>query len=236
METMNDARTDSDDREAPDRPQSRRAGDALHHPVPRGPPPRHGFQRQAILPLAAPPAPRIISYFQTHPDPVLLSAFLHFGAAMVLGIFTAGVVRRLRTLGVKGMAPDVALFGGLAAAFDMASASLTQWVLAQPGIAEEASVVRPLYFLLFAHGGPGYSVPLGLLIGGVSIPAGARALLPRWVVALGLELAVVGVLSWSSMLGLGRLTLLIPLTRFPGFLWLIAAGFLLPNPAGDSGH
>jgi hypothetical protein len=35
---------------------------------------------------------------------------------------------------------------------------------------------------------------------------------------------VVGVLSWFEILSV-RILPLIPLTRFPGFVWMIAAGF-----------
>lgn len=37
-----------------------------------------------------------------------------------------------------------------------------------------------LYYLIFATGGPGYSVPLGLLCAGISVPALLMGLLPRW--------------------------------------------------------
>lgn len=41
-------------------------------------------------------------------------------------------------------------------------------------------------------------------------------------------LAVVGELSWLSLVLPGA-TFLIPVTRFPAFVWLIAAGFALPT-------
>jgi len=46
-----------------------------------------------------------------------------------------------------------------------------------------------LYYLSYAFGGPGFSVPMGLLMAGVCIPAAFRKLLPKWVVAFGLLLA-----------------------------------------------
>jgi hypothetical protein len=52
--------------------------------------------------------------------------------------------------------------------------------------------------------------------------------LPKWLVVLGLALAVIGELSWLSMI-FPKLLFLIPLTMFPAFVWLIAAGFLLPK-------
>jgi hypothetical protein len=61
-------------------------------------------------------------------------------------------------------------------------------------------------------------------------------LLPRWVVGPGIVLALVGELSWLSML-IPRAGILIPLARWPGFVWLIAAGFKMPvaDTAGFSG-
>jgi hypothetical protein len=44
-------------------------------------------------------------------------------------------------------------------------------------------------------------------------------------------LALAGELSWFNMI-MPKSLFLIPLTRFPGFVWLIAAGFALPNSRG----
>jgi hypothetical protein len=93
--------------------------------------------------------------------------------------------------------------------------------LAQP-------VTRALYYIVYGVGGVRYSVPLGLLIAGIAVTSGIVKLLPRWLVILGLALAFCGELSFFSLLTM-KLLFLIPLTRFPGFLWLIAAGFLLPK-------
>ncbi len=46
-------------------------------------------------------------------------------------------------------------------------------------------------------------------------------------------LAVAGELSWLSFVIPGAL-FLIPLTRFPGFVWLIATGIALPNTIAGS--
>jgi hypothetical protein len=48
------------------------------------------------------------------------------------------------------------------------------------------------------------------------------------MVVFGLFLAICGELSWFSLL-FNRLIFFIPLTRFPGFIWLIIAGFALPK-------
>ena len=173
----------------------------------------------------------IAAYFQTHSHSVLLCAFLQFGAAIPLGIFTATMVSRLRFLGVRAAGADIALFGGLMTAFNIAVSALVLWVMAYPGIADEGSVVRALYYIVFAVGGVGFSVPMGLLIAGISIPALVMKLLPKWLIIFGLTLAVIGELSFFSLL-IPSAVFLIPLTRFPSFVWLIFAGFKLPSRVG----
>jgi hypothetical protein len=66
------------------------------------------------------------------------------------------------------------------------------------------------------------------LIAGVSVTAGFAKLLPKWIVIFGLVIAVAGELSWLEIL-LPKALFLIPFTRFPGFIWMIAAGFALPR-------
>jgi len=136
------------------------------------------------------------------------------------------VVSRLQFLRVRAAGPWIALFGGMMTVINISIASMFLWVMAYPGVAQDGSILRAFYYLAFAFGGPGFSVPLGLLIAGVCIPATFLKLLPRWLIVFGLVLAVIGELSWFNLI-LPQALLLIPLTRFPGFIWLIATGFLL---------
>jgi hypothetical protein len=101
-------------------------------------------------------------------------------------------------------------------------------VTAYPGVAQDAAVLRALYYLTFAVGGVGFSVPFGLLLAGICIPAGFFKLLPKWLVIFGIALAIIGELSALSLI-IPKALFLIPLTRFPGFIWLIGAGFALPK-------
>ena len=112
--------------------------------------------------------------------------------------------------------------------FNMAAASLVLWVMAYPGIAQDPAILRALYYLAFAFGGVGFSVPLGLLIAGICIPAAFLKLLPKWLIIMGLVIALLGELSWLDLITPKALPF-IPLTRFPGFIWLIVAGFKLPD-------
>jgi hypothetical protein len=170
----------------------------------------------------------IAAYFQAHASAALWCAFFQFGAAIPLGIFAASAVSRLQFLGVRAAGASIALFGGLITAFDIAACALIMWVMAYPGIAQDQAVLRALYYLAFAFGGVGFSVPLGVLIAGICVPAAFMKLLPRWLIVFGLVLAVMGESSWLTLVMPNALPL-IPLTRFPGFIWLIAAGFTLPS-------
>jgi hypothetical protein len=188
------------------------------------------FGGSPVFPGPDEPPDVIVQFFQARPSAVLLCAALQFAAAVPLGIFTAAIVSRLQFLGVRAAGAYIALFGGFAMAITMMAASSVLWTMSTSGIAQDAPLTLALYRLQFALGGPGFSVPFGLLIGGVAITAGLTKLLPRWIVIPGLLLAVIGELSWLDML-FPQALFLIPLTRFPGFVWLIAAGFALPATA-----
>lgn len=169
----------------------------------------------------------IVAFFQARPSAVLLCAFLQFGSAIPLGIFTASAVSRLRFLGVQAAGADIALFGGFATAFMVMTSACVLWTMTYSGVAHDAAVTQALYYFSFGLGGPGYSVSLGLLMAGICIPAFLRRLVPRWITILGLVLALCGELSWLNIEFPSAL-FLIPLTRFPGFVWMIAMGFALP--------
>jgi hypothetical protein len=176
-------------------------------------------------------AQTMAAYFQQRPAAAQMCAFFHFGAATVLGIFTATIVSQLRFLRVRAAGTFIALFGGLATALNMMGSAAVLWAMAHPGIAQEPALVSGLYFIQFALGGPGFSVPIGLLMAGVSVPAMIYKLLPRWLGVLGIALAAAGELSWFNLIAPQAL-FLVPLTRFPGMVWMIAAGFLLPRTRG----
>jgi hypothetical protein len=185
-----------------------------------------GGQPQFPAPSEGPET--IAAFFKTRGDAVRLCAALQFGAAVPLSIFTATIVSRLQFLGVRAAGTWIALFGGLATAFTMIVASSVLWAMAQPAVANEPGLIHGLYWLVQALGGSGFSVPFGLLVAGVSVTAAFARLLPKWIVVFGLTLAVGAELSWLYLL-IPQALPLVPLTRFPGFIWLIAVGLSLPN-------
>lgn len=176
---------------------------------------------------------RVTAYFREHPHDVLVCTFFQFLSAIPLGLFTVTAFNRLKFLGVKAVGPSIALLGGLLVSSTMVVSSMIGWTMVFPGIATDDGALRALYYLGFALGGVGYSVPMGLLIAGIAIPAGFMKLLPRWMVVFGTILGVIGESSCLALLS-PVLTALIPLTRFPGFIWLMLAGFMLAKRKAHS--
>lgn len=191
------------------------------------------------FPLPWAPMPHIQLFFEQRHAAALLCAFLQFGAAIPLGIFAAAAVSRLKFFGVRAAGADIALFGGFATAALMLVSSSVLWTMTIPGIAQDPPLITALLNLDFALGGPGFSVPFGLFMAGISVPLLFRRLTPRWIPILGLVLAACGELSWLSI-EYHSTVLLIPLTRFLGFIWMIAVGFALPvramRAAGEEVH
>ena len=170
-------------------------------------------------------------YFSRYANAIRIAAFLQFGAAIPLGIYTATVTSRLKFLGMRAAGTDIALFGGFAASIFLALSAGAGWALTQPGMAAEAGALRALQLLGFATGGPGHVVTLGLLLAGVSVPSAFAKLIPPWIVWLGLIVATICELSALSLV-FPMAGILLPLGRFPSFIWLIGAGFTMPKSRG----
>jgi hypothetical protein len=176
-----------------------------------------------------------LQYFVEHANAVRVAAFLQFGAAIPLGLFTATVVSRLHFLRVNAAGVTIAPFGGFAASFFLALSGLIEWVLSAPGVADVPANARILQLLVFATGGPGHVVTLGLLLAGVSIAGGLTRRLPRWVMWFGVILAVIAELSTLTLLVDGA-AFLLPLARFPAFIWILAVALTLPSQRQASQH
>lgn len=170
----------------------------------------------------------IASFFQTQSSRVLACIFLQTGATVCLGLFTAVVVSRLHFLGVRAAGAHIALLGGFWTVFNSMAAAMATWTLIRPAIAHDSSLVVMLNYFSYALGGPGFSIPMGLLMAGVSVSAGLKHLIPKWLMIFGLVLAACGELSVLHLI-FPQLLFLIPLTRFPGFIWIVAVAFALPK-------
>lgn len=183
---------------------------------------RHGAS--FVTPFA--PAEQLRLFFAESPAAVRVSNFFLFGSAIPLGIFAVTAVSRLKHLGVRAAGTNITLFGGLAAAISLLLSGMAGWVLSVPEVSASAPMVKALAFLSFLSGGVFFSVGFGLLAAGISVTSYFTRLLPQWLLALGMLVAVTGELSWFSLIAFPA-NFFIPITRFVGFLWMILAAVLL---------
>ncbi|MFI6603214.1 hypothetical protein ACIBHX_43825 [Nonomuraea sp. NPDC050536] len=168
---------------------------------------------------------QILAYFADHRDAVQVSAFLQFAAAVPMAIYAATVSVRLRDLGIRAPGATIALAGGLLASGLLALCAMFGWALSR----EQAPAVVPvLQDLSFATGGTGHVVFLGLLVAGIAVPGWLAVLLPRAFALAGLVIAAIAELSTLTLL-VSDAAFLLPVARFTGLAWLIAAGFMLPR-------
>jgi hypothetical protein len=188
---------------------------------------RHGSG--FVTPFSPPEA--VQQFFASNSEAVRVSAFLFFASSVPFGIYAATIVSRLRFLGVRAAGCYIALLGGFAAFGAIALSSLYSWVLSVPEVSASLPETRALYFLSFLSGGVGFAVTFGLLAAGVSVTSHFFRLLPRWLVWFGLVIAVAGELSVFSLISYPA-NFFIPVTRYLGFIWLIAVGVSLPNTIG----
>jgi hypothetical protein len=167
-------------------------------------------------------------FFSDHADAVRLGAFLQLGGAIVLGLFAAVAVSRLRFFGVTAAGATIALFGGISASVCAAMSALVQWALVSVDAATLPAVGNGFHWLYFALGGPGHVAFAGLLVAGISVSGGLAGLLPRWVFWSGLVLAAIAELS-TLVLILPGAVFLLPLARLFTFAWMIVVGAMLPK-------
>jgi len=155
-------------------------------------------------------------------------SFCELGSAVLLGIFVATVISRLRFLGVRAAGETIALVGGAGATIMVVLAPLATWSLTRPGLAGADGAVRALQAMSYDAGGPGFVVMLGLFVAGVSVTAGLHRFIPRWLMGLGLfvalacEVASVSLLYWNA-------SYCIPVGRFISIIWMIGVAITLPK-------
>lgn len=174
------------------------------------------------------PAERIRDFFAASPSAIRVSAFFILGSAIPFGLYTVTVVSRLEFLGVRAAGTYITLFGGFMASGALAACAVFTWILSLPDVIASLSLVRAVSFVDFLFGGMVFAVGSGLLIAGISVTGGLSKLLPRTLAVIGLVLALVGELSSLSLLTYPA-TVLLPITRFGGLLWLIAVAAILPK-------
>lgn len=110
----------------------------------------------------------------------------------------------------------------------MLLATSVMWATASVASTASDELILALYRLQMALGGPGFRCLSAFSLQGIAVTGGLSGRLPKWFAILGVLLALIGELSWLFLMTPKALPL-IPLVRFPGFPWLIAAAWLFPN-------
>ncbi len=158
-----------------------------------------------------------------------VSAVLLVLSAAPFAVWTAAVAHRLWALGARVAGPVIGLAGGLLASFALVTSGLAAWTAASAAVWGDGTVVWTASTLSFAFGGPGFALGSALLLAGVAVPAGILRLVPRPFAVTGVVLAVLGALAPLGLLT-SVLFPLLPIVRFGGLLWFVAAALLLPRP------
>jgi hypothetical protein len=183
---------------------------------------RHGAPY--VTPFA--PAEELRLFLEQSPTAVRVSNFSLFASAIPFGIFAVTTVSRLRFMGVRAAGTNIALLGGLTATIALILSGVVGWVLSVPEVSASAQVVKVVFFLCFLFGGAVYAVGFGLLAAGVSVTSAFMRLLPRWLVALGMLLAITGELSSFSLIAYPA-NFFIPITRYLGLIWMVSVAVAL---------
>jgi len=180
------------------------------------------------VPAPFAPASDVADWYSGHALMIRIAATLQLGAAVPLGILAASVYARQLRLGVRVPGPVIGLYGGIAASLLLIGSALGTWAIVSGPEAADPATAAALGRLAFALGGVGYAVGMGLLIAGIAVPALILRLIPRWLALVGLVIAAAGEVAFLSLV-IDPLQALLPLVRFGGGAWLIAAAFLLPR-------
>jgi hypothetical protein len=198
---------------------------------------RHGAH--FVTPFSS--AEELRTFLALSPTAVRVSSFFLFASAIPFGIFAVTVVSRLRFMGVRAAGKNIALLGGLIATIALILSGSVGWILSVPEVLASAPIVKAITFLNFLLGGVVFAVGFGLLAAGVSVTCYFMRLLPRWLVAFGMFLALTGEASSLSLVAFPA-NFFIPVTRYLGFIWMFSVAIALardrtgaqPDSAGDA--
>jgi hypothetical protein len=170
---------------------------------------------------------KAVAYVAKYGWTIQLGSFCELLSAITLGIFIATTISRLRFLGVRSAGESIAFLGGIGATMMLVLSALANWSLTRPGIAEATGAVPALRAISFGGAGPGFAVLLGLFLAGVSITGGLHKLMPRWLVWLGIAVAIACELAALTLLNFTA-GYFIPVGRFISIVWMIGVSLTLP--------
>ena len=170
----------------------------------------------------------VLRYAQDHRTAAKWGSMLLFGSSMPLALTAAVLYRRLRALGITAPGSAITLVGGVLASAALSLSGIFGWAGGRLPADAGPALAKALADLAFLAGGPVFAVTFALLIAGVSVTGLLAGLLHRALARAGLVLAAVGMLATLAFVADG-FQYLVPVVRFGGLIWLVAAASVLPR-------
>ncbi len=164
----------------------------------------------------------LLDVYSNHQGAVRVQSLLTIGAAVPLAVLTAVFSDRIRQLGLRVPGRIIALSGGVAAAALLAVAGALPLALLGSHAQHDVALLQFGQRLSTALGGTAFVAFAGLLIAGIAVTGLLGRILPRPLAWIGIALAALGELALLTSLS-DALVPLLPIARFGGMIWLIAA-------------
>lgn len=187
-----------------------------------------GSRLSAALAIPHDSTEKAAAYVAQYGWTIKLGSFFELVSAIPLALFIATTVSRLRFLGVRAAGESIAFLGGVGATVMLVLSALANWSLTRPGIAESGGAVQALRCVSFASAGPAFVILLGFFIAGVSVTGGCYKFIPRWLMWLGIAVAVACELATLTVLTF-KAGYFIPVGRFISIIWMIGVSLKLPS-------
>jgi hypothetical protein len=168
----------------------------------------------------------LLDVYRNHENAVHAQALLTTSAAVPLAVLSAIFSHRIDRLGLTVPGRLIALAGGSIAAALLAISGLISLALTGSHATDNLALLQFGQRLATALGGTGFALFTGLLIAGIAVTGLLGRLLPAPLAASGLLLAFVCEAAVLTTLT-STLDLLLPVARFGGLIWLVAAAFTL---------
>lgn len=186
-----------------------------------------GVAQGATFPSPFDDPATVAGYFRREHTAVLTTAVVTLASVIPLVLFASSLATLLTRITRGSRAPALVVTAGTAAGAFAALGAGGMWVLTRPEAQVDAATTRVLADLVFVAGGPLFAQMIGLVCLAVAVATWAGAVsIPRGMSLAGL---VIGIAGLAGVLGLvwPAFLLLMPVARFGGLGWLIAACIVL---------
>ncbi|GLZ81111.1 hypothetical protein Afil01_59180 [Actinorhabdospora filicis] len=167
----------------------------------------------------------ILDWLSKNSDAAQIMSLTQLISALALLVFSARLAESLRQRDNVAHAAIVQSAGAVSSLM-LAMSALLEWVAVRPDVLTSAPAARLVHDLSFLTGGPGHVAALGLMIGTAALGLAKSRTIPSWLTVLGAIVGVAGILSVASLMT-ETAAYLLPIARFPGFIWIVGATVVL---------